>query len=253
MRFTSFASSSKANCFYIENKDVSFLIDAGISRVKVQEHFHMLQINSKKLQGILLTHEHDDHVRHLRQIASFFDVPVYLTKESLEKSKIKLRNYHIISPDQDLFFGDLHVNTFQVKHDANMCLGFLFRSNNKVVFFASDIGSYDKQILEKAYNADFIGIESNYEPSLLATSKYPQRIKDRISSNFGHLSNHDAAYFVKQSAGLNTKNVMFLHVSENSNSIVHLERMIDQDLVHALPTISYRIADRHNAGALIDI
>ncbi len=253
MKCASLISGSKANSFYVETDNDALLIDAGLSFPKLQQSFLNLDLDIDKVRGILVTHEHDDHIRHLRRIASQLKLPVYITKQSLQKSGLSLRDVHIIKPNDELCFGDIHVDTFKVFHDAEMCLGFVFHGDGKKIFFASDIGSFNDGVLQKADNADFIGIESNYEPSMLAECKYPQHLKDRISGISGHLSNHDASKFVRATAGSNTKNVMFLHISENSNCTSHIERMIDQDLHHAVPDIHYRLSNRHSHSPLIEV
>jgi len=253
MRCASLISGSKANTFYIENDQDALLIDAGLSLPKIESRLKNLNVNHEKLKGILLTHEHEDHIRYLKRVSSAFRLPVYLTKESYQKSGITLRDYHFIKDGDDLNFGSINVNAFKVLHDAVMCLGFVFTANSKKLFYASDIGSYDDIILEKAENAEFIGIEANYEPSMLARCHYPQYLKDRISGGSGHLSNIEAARFVRNSAGEKTKHIMFLHISENSNCRTYIEKMIDSDLHHSIPEVRYSITHRENNTPLIII
>ncbi|MGL4388230.1 MAG: MBL fold metallo-hydrolase [Brevinema sp.] len=253
MRCASLISGSKANSFYIEQGDNALLIDAGLSLPKVESTLATLELNPHKIKGILVTHEHDDHIRHLRRIAHYYHLPVYITEQSYLKSGLSLKDVHFIKPGDDLHFGDLDVQTFEVLHDAEMCLGFVFQGGQKKIFYASDIGSYDDQIIQTAYDSDFIGIEANYELSMLKTSKYPQYLKDRIASGSGHLSNHEAARFIRDAAGSKTKHVMFLHISENTNCVNHVGRMIDQDLLHYNPEISYKISNKHTNTPLITL
>lgn len=253
MRCASLISGSKANTFYLETNEHALLIDAGLSFPKLETTFAELKIDINKIRGILVTHEHEDHIKHLKRVASVLKLPVYITAESYKKAGLSLQDHHIIKAGDDLVFGDIHINAFRVLHDSEMCLGFLASNNNKKLFFASDIGSFDDKILEKAYNVDFIGIEANYEPSMLTRCTYPQYLKDRISSGAGHLSNSEAAIFVKETVGKNTKNTMFLHISENSNCTSYIEKMIDQDLYHKFPEIHYHITSRHGHGPLIEV
>ena len=253
MRCASLISGSKANAFYLETDEHALLIDAGLSFPKLEITFEQLKIDTNKIRGILVTHEHEDHVKHLKRVASMLNLPVYITAESLKKTGFSFREHHIIKAGDDLLFGDIHINAFQVLHDSVMCLGFLAKNENKKLFFASDIGSFDDKILEKAHNSDFIGIEANYEPSMLARCTYPQYLKDRISGGAGHLSNPEAAAFVREAVGKNTKNTMFLHISENSNCTSHIEKMIDQDLYHKFPELHYHITNRHGHGPLIKV
>lgn len=253
MKCASLISGSKANTFYVESNNNALLIDAGLSLPKMESAFINLNINSDKINGILVTHEHEDHIRHLKRISNYFRLPVYITEESYKKSGLALKDVHIVKPNDTLSFGDLDIETFQVLHDSAMCLGFVFHYDTKKIFFASDIGSFDDAILRKAENSDFIGIEANYEPSMLANCHYPKHLKDRISNGSGHLSNPLAAQFVKECAGKITKNVMFLHISENSNCTSYIEKMIDQDLHHVFPDIHYRITNRHTHGPMITV
>ncbi|MGL4367515.1 MAG: MBL fold metallo-hydrolase [Brevinemataceae bacterium] len=253
MQCSSLISGSKANVFYLENQDDALLVDAGLSLPKLESTLSQLNINRQKIKGILLTHEHEDHIRHLKRVASAFHLPVYLTEASYKKSGISLRDFRIIKPEDEMIFGSIQVKSFQVLHDAELCLGFVFYAGGKTLFYASDIGSFDDKILAKAENADFIGIEANYEPSMLARCRYPQHLKDRISKGSGHLSNVQAAKFVRYAATKNTKNVMFLHISENSNCVSYVEKIIDQDLTHAVPRPAYIITNRHSFTPMISV
>ncbi len=253
MKCASLISGSKANCFYVESDNSAILVDVGLSLPKIQQSFINLNIDTNKLKGILVTHEHDDHIRHLRRVSSYLQLPVYITEESYKKSGLALRDMRVIKANDSLEFGDIEVDAFRVLHDAEMCLGFVFRNQGRKLFFASDIGSFDDEILRRAENADFIGIESNYDRTMLSKCAYPQYLKDRISSGSGHLSNDEASVFVRESFTSKTKNVMFLHISENSNCPTHIEKMIDRDLLHAAPEVQYRITSRHGHGPLIEV
>lgn len=253
MRCASLISGSKANCFYLETDEYALLVDVGLSLPKLKSSMTQLSLDTQKLRGILVTHEHEDHIKHLKRVAHYLKLPVYITKESYQKSGLSLNECHIIKAEEDFCLGDIHIDPFRVLHDAEMCLGFVFSAQNKKVFFASDIGSFDDHIMAKAEHSHFIGIEANYEPFMLAQCPYPQYLKDRISGNAGHLSNPEAARFVRESTSKETRNVMFLHISENSNCPSHIERMIDQDLFHNSPEILYRITNRHGHGPLIEV
>lgn len=253
MRCASLISGSKANSFYIETENQALLIDAGLSLPKVEHTLQLLQANTQKLCAVLLTHEHEDHIRHLKRISGYYRLPVYLTIESKKKSGINLKDFHIIKPNDMINFGDFDVEAFEVKHDADMCLGFVIHKQGKRLFYASDIGSYDDKILNKAHNADFIGIESNYDPQMLAQCRYPKYLKDRISGGSGHLSNDQARKFIKEAAHTSTKHVMFLHLSENSNHITLVERIIDSDLHIRRPEIFHHIGLRNGHTKLITI
>lgn len=253
MKCASLISGSKANCFYIESRHEAFLIDAGLSFPKLEKTISELAINPDKLKGILVTHEHEDHVKHLKRVSSALKLPIYLTEETMKKTGISSQYTNIIKAGDQLSFDTIDVQTFQVLHDSEMCLGFVFTSENKKIFYVSDIGSFDDNILSYAENADFIGIEANYEPIMLEQCAYPKYLKDRISGGAGHLSNPEAVSFVKNTASTKTKNVMFLHISENSNCITHVEKMIDQDLYHHFPEIHYRISNRYGYSPLIEV
>ncbi|MGL4562586.1 MAG: MBL fold metallo-hydrolase [Brevinema sp.] len=253
MRCASLISGSKANSFYIENSTEALLIDAGLSLPKTEMALAGLGLNADKISGILVTHEHDDHIRHLKRIAHHYQLPVYITEKSYHKSGLQLKNVHFIKPGDTLHFGSIDVESFEVMHDAEMCLGFVFQNDQKKIFYASDIGSYNDDIIQKAYNCQFIGIESNYELSMLKISKYPQYLKDRISGGSGHLANHEAACFVRDAVGSLTNHVMFLHISENTNCLNHVGRMIDQDLLHYNAEVVYNISNRHTCSPLINV
>lgn len=253
MRCASLISGSKANSFYIENENDALLIDAGLSLPKMEQTIATLHLHKDKLRGILVTHEHDDHIRHLKRVASAYKLPVYMTEKSYNKAGLTIKDHIFIKPNDILEFGSIIVDPFEVLHDAEQCLGFTFEDRGKKIFYASDIGSYNDFIIQKAYGSHFIGIEANYELSMLSACPYPQYLKKRISGGSGHLANHEAARFVRDAAGVQTQYVMFLHISENSNCLTHVGRMIDEDLLHYNSQISYQITNRHSHSPLITI
>lgn len=253
MRCASLITGSKANAFYVESAGQALLIDAGLSFPKMQSAMATLGIDSRKITGILLTHEHDDHIRHLRRIAHFFKVPVYLSKESYKNSGINLCDVRFVCAGDTIDFGKITVEAFKVEHDVELCLGFVLRSDGKKMFYASDIGSYDNLVLSKAENSHFIGIESNYDPYMLRNCAYPQHLKDRISGGSGHLSNQQASAFIRESVCADTRHIMYLHLSENSNNVSVVEKMIDADLHPFRPDITHTIGRRHTHTALITI
>ena len=253
MRCASLITGSKANSFYVESNNGAILIDAGLSLPKTQSTCAMLGIDLAKIKAIFLTHEHDDHIRHLRRIASFLKVPVYLSEPSLRNSGLHLKDTHIIAPGDVVDLNGMTIEAFRVEHDVELCLGFVLQAENKKMFYASDIGSYDDTILRHAENSNFIGIESNYDPDMLERCFYPQHLKDRIKGGSGHLSNPQACSFVREAASDCTKHIMYLHLSENSNRVGVVERMIDADLHPFRPDIQHTIGLRHSNTSLVTL
>lgn len=253
MRCASLITGSKANAFYVEGENQSFLIDAGITPTKIQATLDLLGADSRKLAGIFLTHEHDDHVRYLRRAANQFKVPVFLSAPSYANTGFHFDDYRLIAPGDAIDFGDISIEAFRVEHDVDLCLGFIIRGEGKKMFFASDIGSYDDSILEKAEGSHFIGIEANYDPAMLQRCFYPQHLKDRISGGAGHLSNPEACRFIREAACSDTRHVMYLHLSENSNKVSVVEKMIDSELVPFRSDITHTIGRRHGNTSFITV
>ena len=223
IRFTSLGSGSAVNCTIIEFDDQVLMIDAGFSGKELQRRLDSAGIEFKgRLSGILVSHEHDDHVQALKVFSKRNDHPaVYcnsLTAERLSHIGKRPENIKLFSNGSRFQVGPFTIEAFSVSHDAVDPVGFIIEVAEKRIGFATDLGCIGKMVPLKLSNCELLMIESNHDPEMLRQSRRPPHLQHRILSRRGHLSNDLAAELASQSIGEKTSHLMLGHLSEDCNS-----------------------------------
>jgi phosphoribosyl 1,2-cyclic phosphodiesterase len=220
---TVLGSGSGGNCALVTSDHCRILIDAGFSARRISQGLKSLGIEPESLDGILLTHEHSDHIAGLKVFCGKFDVPVYcnsLTAEYLCREGIAEANrYKIFSTGSSFTIQDIDVQAFYVPHDAVDPVAFVLSSDYGSVGFLTDLGYAPKLARERIREVHTLVVETNHdEQRLQADSKRPWSVKQRILSRHGHLSNEAAAALVADIAGENLRRVILGHLSRECNS-----------------------------------
>lgn len=214
-------SSSKGNCTYIETDTTSLLVDVGISCKRLVNKLEDLKINPETIEGILVTHEHSDHIKGIKVFASKYKIPVYATEKTWNylKSSIVLpeEQTRIFVPNYSFNIGNIKVQPFNIPHDAVDPCGFSFLCGNDKVTVATDLGCINEYLLSNMKDSKSILLESNHDLNMLKTGPYPWSLKQRIIGNYGHLSNDTSAKVVEILAKNGTKNFILGHLSEENN------------------------------------
>ena len=192
--FCSLYSGSSGNSLFVESENTKLLVDAGVSSKKIEEALANLEIDPTSIDGILITHEHSDHVQGLGTFAKKFNLPVFVNEKTLDampkqKEKISEKNIKLFNINEKFEIGDLKVKPFSIPHDAANPCGFNIFKDDKKISIATDIGHMTNGILKNLEDSIFIMLESNYDPEVLKYSKYPYQLKTRIAGPDGHLSN----------------------------------------------------------------
>jgi len=220
---TVLGSGSGGNCALVTSDRCRILIDAGFSARRISQGLQSLGIEPGSLDGILLTHEHSDHIAGLKVFCGKFDVPVYcnlLTAEYLCREGIAEANrYKIFFTGSSFTIQDIDVHAFYVPHDAVDPVAFVLSSDYGSVGFLTDLGYAPKLARERIREVHTLVVETNHdEQRLQADSKRPWSVKQRILSRHGHLSNEAAAALVADIAGENLRRVILGHLSRECNS-----------------------------------
>lgn len=222
INFCSLYSGSSGNSLFIESKNTKILVDAGVSSKKIEQALNDININPANLDGILVTHEHSDHVQGLGTFAKKFDLPVFVNQETLDampkqRDKISDKNIKKFKVNEHFCIGDLDINPFSIPHDAANPCGFNIFKDNKKISIATDIGHMNKYILKQLEESLFIMLEANYDPEVLKCSSYPFKLKSRISGPTGHLPNEMAGKTISYLLKSGLKTAMLGHLSKESN------------------------------------
>lgn len=186
LNFCSLYSGSSGNSLFVETENTKILIDAGVSSKKIETALNNLQVDPNSLDGILITHEHSDHVQGLGTLSKKFDLPVFVNQETLDampkqKDKISDKNIKTFKISDKFEIGDLIINPFSIPHDAANPCGFTICNDNKKISVATDIGHMTNDILKNLEESSFILLEANYDPEVLKCSSYPFSLKSRIA------------------------------------------------------------------------
>ncbi len=250
MYFCSISSGSSGNCYFVGNKNTNILIDCGVNKKKLVDSLKMINVDINSLDGILITHEHLDHYKGLGTISRSFNIPVYLKELTFNNIKDKIngvKDIRIIE-DKDFYIKDLFINTFKLPHDACDPIGYSIVYKNKKISIATDIGHMSKEVFNNIEDSDVIVIESNYNEEMLRLSNYPYFLKERIISDYGHLSNEECGLTIVKLAMKSYKRFILGHLSATSNfpelAYKTSERMIRDNGLKLGEDLSLTIAHR---------
>ena len=215
-------SGSTGNSYYIGSKSSGILVDIGRSCKQVTTVMQRCGIDPLSVQGILITHEHSDHISGLRVFASKYHIPVFASKGTLgalESMGILNDKYPAYTIEDTLELAGMHVNAFRTPHDCAESYGYRIRTeDDKVVTVATDLGCVTPEIEENLLGADLAVVESNHDVGMLRTGPYPYTLKRRILSDYGHLSNTACAELLPTLFEHGTKRFMLAHLSRENNT-----------------------------------
>ena len=236
MRICVLASGSKGNSTYIETNGAKILIDAGLSKKELENRLTLIGVSPSSIDAILVTHEHSDHIKGLFQFSKTYNTKVFAHKDCWQMLEEKASG--IISPNQIEFSGkdfcinDMAIQTFDLDHDSNHCVGFTIIEGNKRFSTATDLGHMTEEIKERLKASDLITLESNHDVEmLLNNTNYPTSLKQRILSNHGHISNAECSKTILSLLGFNTRGIILGHLSEQNNSKEKAIQTLNQTLI----------------------
>src|SRR5690606_24899574 len=222
LRFSVLASGSTGNAFYIESNKEKLLVDAGLSGKQMDKLFDEVQVSPADLSGILVTHEHSDHIKGLGIIARKYNLPIYANQKTwnaMERSigKLSLDQKFVFNMEEVKTFGDIDVESFGVSHDAAEPMFYVFRHGGKKVALVTDLGYVSERIKKTIEGADAYVFESNHDVGMLRMGRYPWSVKRRILGDSGHVSNEDCGLALTDVIDNNTKRIYLAHLSKDNN------------------------------------
>ncbi|MFC5559728.1 MBL fold metallo-hydrolase [Ureibacillus thermophilus] len=222
MRFSVLASGSTGNAIYVETDNHAFLVDAGLSGRKIEQLFSKIGREIKNLSGILVTHEHSDHIKGLGVLARKYQLPIYANEKTWKVLEEHVGN--IPNDQRFLFqmesvqsFGSLDIESFAVSHDAVDPMFYVFHENGRKLAIITDTGYVSDRMKGIIRGADAFVFESNHDVGMLQMGKYPWSIKRRILSDVGHVSNEDAGVAISEVVEEKPTHVYLSHLSKENN------------------------------------
>ncbi len=242
MRICSIASGSSGNCIYVGSDDTHVIIDAGISGKRIEKGLNELGLSTGDLNGILITHEHSDHIAAIGVLARRYGLPMYATRGTIkgimsQKSLgfVDSSLFVEISADNDFCIDDLRVRPIEISHDALEPVAYRIEHANSSVGVCTDLGTYTDRIVEGFSGVDALLIEANHDVRMLQVGSYPYPLKQRILSDKGHLSNENCGRLLCRLLHDDMKSIMLGHLSAENNlaelayEAVRLEIMMDEN------------------------
>lgn len=225
LQFISFGSGSCGNCYYVSNGVDAVLVDAGVGIRRLKRGIATYGVRTSLIRGLLITHDHADHIKAAGHVSSEYNLKVYTT----EKIHGGMRhNYHAMrkvdveramAVEKDVAFemGSLRITAFDIPHDSAENVGYCIESGNEVFTIMTDVGAPTENVRKYIGRSNYLVLEANYDAEMLKNGPYSDYLKQRIMSGTGHLCNTQTAEVLAECFHEGLRNVWLCHLSEENN------------------------------------
>lgn len=265
MRIAPLASGSSGNCIYVGDENTHILVDVGISGRAVEEGLKELDLSINDIDAIFITHEHSDHIKGLGVIERKREIPVFTSKGTIEGIKCANGlgdfNYDCFNSFDELNpveFKNFIFTPHHVMHDTIEPVCYSFENNGKKAAIMTDLGCFDDKLINELGKLDFIFAEANHDIRMLQLGSYPFALKQRILSDYGHLSNEAGGKFISKLLNDDIKGIMIGHLSDKNNlpdlayEAVKVEIELSDNKYHGLDFPLY-VAKRDCLSKIIEL
>ena len=238
MRFCVLGSGSKGNATFVESGQTRLLIDAGFSGKEIERRLAEIGVDPETLSGLLITHEHGDHVKGAAILSRRFRLPLFVNGATLAAAGTVLDNLpqsHAFVTGQSFVFQDFQIHPFAISHDAADPVGFLLDNGRLLMGYCTDTGVVSKLMRHRLSSCHGLVLEANHDPELLRNGPYPLYLQQRVRGNCGHLANGEAAGFLSDILHDGLEHVVLSHLSETNNR-PHLAQEAVSAVLQALRT-----------------
>ncbi len=248
VRFQSFASGSSGNCYYLGTELEGILIDAGIGARTIKKNLREIGLELENIKGILVTHDHADHIKFVPSLGNKYFIPIYTTEtiyEGINRNKcihegLSPANVRYISKEKPFHLAGFRITAFPIPHDATESVGYFIESPLGNFCFLTDMGCITPKAESYIDHTSYLVLEANYDLEMLKMGSYPAYLKKRIASDTGHMSNQDTIDYLARtlSARLNAGgacavpliHVWLCHLSRENNHPQLLEKDLELGL-----------------------
>ncbi len=215
------ASGSKGNAIYVSDGKTNILVDAGLSGSEIIRRLRLKGLNPNILTGIIVTHEHTDHVRGVGVLSRKFGLPVYMSRQTgnVVGSQIgRIQQITYFESGETFQLKTLTIHPFSISHDAEDPIGFTVKQNGIKIGIATDLGIATSMVKEHLKECALLIVEANHDPTMLMEGPYPWFLKQRIKGRSGHLSNSDSKSLLEDVRHERLRYVILAHLSETNNT-----------------------------------
>jgi phosphoribosyl 1,2-cyclic phosphodiesterase len=221
LRFASLASGSRGNAALIEFGSTLLMVDCGLPTKVVEERLRAVDREPRDITAILVTHEHADHGQGVVGFSKRYNTPVWMTPGTASALPTITRVHHL-SCHRELAIGGISVQPYPVPHDAREPCQFTFAAAGRRLGMLTDAGHVTPHIFERLAACDALALECNHDLPSLQRGPYPESLKQRVASRYGHLNNGQATELLGRLDGSRVQWVVGLHLSEKNNSPEHV-------------------------------
>lgn len=215
------ASGSRGNSIYMSSGKTAVLFDAGLSGIEIERRMASRGLDPRKLDAIVVSHEHSDHIQGVGVLARRFDLPVHIAPASLASAKPSIgviKHVRYFECGTPFFIKDLAIHPFSVSHDAASPAGFTIRACGCKIALATDMGIATGMVRQHLRDCTHIVLEANHDPFMLEQGPYPWSVKQRVKGRTGHLSNESAQELLMDILHDKLEHVILAHISQNNNT-----------------------------------
>jgi phosphoribosyl 1,2-cyclic phosphodiesterase len=262
LSFCSLSSGSSGNCYYLGNEFHGILIDAGISAGSIRKFLKDMSIPMQSVMGVLVTHNHIDHVRGLEVLTRKNNLPAFTTNkiwDSILSPRMRISSDCIrkIPLQKKFHLAGFDIEAFPVCHDAPETIGFQICSGGKKITIATDLGHICHTSAPYIRDANLLVIESNYDEEMLENGRYPHFLKARIKSDSGHLGNHQTSAFLADIINDDMSHICLAHLSKNNNTpekaLQTLQRTLSDRSIYLNEKQQILILNRNMPNEIIEL
>lgn len=239
MKVCILASGSGGNSTYIETEEYKILIDIGKNRKYIVEKLESIGTKPEEIKYIFISHLHDDHISALKTFIKKYHPTIVISKEMFQELD-DIHDYeHILIFDEEVILPHLHVRCIHSSHDATDSRNFIFESNGHSVVYVTDTGYVNHKNFKYLQNKEIYLFESNHDIERLQHGPYPDWLKKRVLSDYGHLSNNACSLYLTKLIGDKTKKIYLMHLSEKNNT----EELALNEINHIFDTYQINFRD----------
>ncbi len=267
LEFCSFASSSSGNCYMVRSDNTTLLVDVGETGKHILGALETKGVSIEEVDGILITHEHVDHVKSLRMISKkAVNASVHASRGTFSRIYDKLSDEAMcpVYPQDGFDIGDIHVKPFRISHDAEEPLSYSFVKDGKQITIVTDTGCLTEEIFAEIREADLLVLEANHEVNILKMGDYPYSVKRRILGDEGHLSNETAGkclsrvlQYRKAREKEGILKVVLAHLSRENNTpgqaYLTIRNVLFEEGLYIDKDLEMEIAQRKEIGKSVEI
>lgn len=222
LHFCPLFSGSSGNALYVGYERTHLLIDAGMSGAKITAELSRIGLSPDLLCGILITHEHADHISGAGILSRKYDLPIFANERTWAAMRAKLgniseKNIRVFETGIDFPIDSLSVTPFAIPHDAAEPVGYSICTQNVKLCIATDLGTIKDSWIRHLENSDLVLLESNHDVDMLKAGRYPYDLKRRILGNKGHLSNDTAGKAAVSLVQRGVRSIVLGHLSGDNN------------------------------------